>query len=332
LGNRVRKLSKGEEIFKEGDHPECMYIIRSGRVAITKIKGESQITLAELKNGDMIGEMGFFEKKPRSAGARAVTPTEVIELPFVSLEKQYNTLPVWLKAVMKTVTAHLRKANTKIRQLEKSKKEEDELFDLLTMTQLAAILGSVAHRFGTPQDDGSLQVHSGLLRKYTIQVFQLSTSKMQMFVEVLSTHGIMKLKPLKEGKQSLFVLKLDFLFQFVDFFTNQYFSEEAKKFDLSLNQLTTIKTIISLSVNQSSEDEKKSKKFSVINVTNISSAPTVPSGTKIGTHDVRRLSDLGLLGEYTSDGPSDFVEADIPYLQEISEYWDVFHSLKALRF
>ena len=71
----VRVLEKGEILFREGDPSDCMFVIKKGRIAITKTKGSGEIVLAELHAGQMLGEMAFFDNKPRSAGARAVEKT-----------------------------------------------------------------------------------------------------------------------------------------------------------------------------------------------------------------------------------------------------------------
>src|SRR3954470_15902856 len=114
----VKKLAKGDILFREGDPSDAMYVIKGGRIAITKAKGSGEIILAEKKPGEMLGEMAFFDNKPRSAGAKAIQETEVIALPFSSLYAQFKTFPEWLKAVVKTVNAQLRDANVRIKNLE----------------------------------------------------------------------------------------------------------------------------------------------------------------------------------------------------------------------
>src|SRR5437660_6377725 len=114
----IKKLNKGDVLFKEGDSSDAIYVIKSGRIAITKAKGNGEIILAEKKTGEMLGEMAFFDDKPRSAGAKAIADTEVIALPFSSLHAQFKTFPEWLKAMVRTVNGQLRDANARIKNLE----------------------------------------------------------------------------------------------------------------------------------------------------------------------------------------------------------------------
>src|ERR1044072_774938 len=123
----VKKLGKNDILFREGDPSDAMYVIKAGRIAITKAKGSGEIILAEKVNGEMLGEMGFFDNKPRSAGAKATQDSEVISLPFASLHAQFKTFPEWLKAMVKTINAHLRDANTRIKNLEAVSSDNEEM-------------------------------------------------------------------------------------------------------------------------------------------------------------------------------------------------------------
>jgi CRP/FNR family transcriptional regulator, cyclic AMP receptor protein len=66
------QFSSGDEIFREGDPAEAAYVIDSGEVEIVKELKGANVVLARLGPGEIFGEMGLVEDKPRSAGARAV--------------------------------------------------------------------------------------------------------------------------------------------------------------------------------------------------------------------------------------------------------------------
>lgn len=66
----------GQLIFKEGDRSLEAYRILQGKVQIM-IQGETKpIILAQLGDGDIFGEMGMVDEKPRSAGAVSLVETE----------------------------------------------------------------------------------------------------------------------------------------------------------------------------------------------------------------------------------------------------------------
>src|SRR5580704_8364212 len=160
----VRKLGKNDILFREGDPSDAMYVIKSGRIAITKAKGSGEIILAEKKSGEMLGEMAFFDNKPRSAGAKAVAETEVIAMPFTSLYAQFKTFPEWLKAIVKTVNSQLRDANTRIKNLETATNDNEEMFPPHMVTRLCAIISLTGFKCGEKQEDGSLIIPHSILR------------------------------------------------------------------------------------------------------------------------------------------------------------------------
>ena len=53
----VRRLQKGDLLFKEGDSSSAMYLIRSGMIRIFKKKGDQQIEIDTLRSGQIVGEM-----------------------------------------------------------------------------------------------------------------------------------------------------------------------------------------------------------------------------------------------------------------------------------
>lgn len=320
-------LKKNQELFEEGDTPDAMYVIQKGRLAITKKKGNTFITLAELKPGDLLGEMTFFDKSPRSAGARSTMDgTEVIELPFTALDKQWSALPTWVKSIVKAINGHLRRANIRIRQLERTQQEELEVFSPPTITCLMSILGFVSSRYGKDTEEG-LNVPAATLRNYTIQIFKQPTHKMETLCNVLEEFSYMTVEDLGEGKTKLVVKDLDFIFHFVEFYNKQLFSEAAKKNNILEHQLKTLK----VAKHYGEQAEKNGKGFVKLNVTEISKVSMKEIGFKMSVDDVKDLSETGMLGDHSADGENDFIEFDIDYVAEIVPFWDLIYRLKSFQ-
>ena len=58
----------GDTIFKQGDEPDAMYFIESGRVdVLLQVQGEREVRLRSMTAGVVIGEVGFYLGKARSA-------------------------------------------------------------------------------------------------------------------------------------------------------------------------------------------------------------------------------------------------------------------------
>jgi uncharacterized membrane protein len=77
----VRKVPEGEFLFKAGDPGQAMYIVVSGEIEISVTDRAGQkIVLNDCHRGDTFGELAMLDAGPRSASARAVEDTELVEL------------------------------------------------------------------------------------------------------------------------------------------------------------------------------------------------------------------------------------------------------------
>jgi len=86
---RFRLLDVPQEtlVFQGGDPPGSLYMIKRGAVEIfiQKRPGE-RILLATLESGDFFGEIGPLLNKPRTASAKTIQASELLELTKVDLD------------------------------------------------------------------------------------------------------------------------------------------------------------------------------------------------------------------------------------------------------
>jgi CRP/FNR family cyclic AMP-dependent transcriptional regulator len=76
-----RSWERGEAIFREGDSGDTCYVIRSGSVKVTRNSSDGRtITLAQLRSGDIFGELAMFSGETRSATVEALEPTSGVAL------------------------------------------------------------------------------------------------------------------------------------------------------------------------------------------------------------------------------------------------------------
>jgi CRP/FNR family transcriptional regulator, cyclic AMP receptor protein len=120
-----RHFRPGQFLFREGEVSSCLFLIKSGSVAIRKMKGGAYIELGRLYSNEVLGELSFFDRLPRSAAAVALTEVEVLEIPFASLDQIYTKVPDYLKTIISSVANRLRRANEVIRTLQKNVVAED---------------------------------------------------------------------------------------------------------------------------------------------------------------------------------------------------------------
>lgn len=75
-----REFPSGAVLFREGDQGREMYVVHSGRVAISKRVGERETTLSTLGPGEFLGEMAILCGRPRSATATVVEDATLLVL------------------------------------------------------------------------------------------------------------------------------------------------------------------------------------------------------------------------------------------------------------
>ncbi len=111
-----KKLNPGEVLFNEGEQGDVMYLIREGKIKITKGKGEDEKVLAVLKEGDFFGEMAIIDGSPRSAGAIAATPVSLLVIDKETFQSKITENPL-IHYVLETLSRRLRTADEQIKML-----------------------------------------------------------------------------------------------------------------------------------------------------------------------------------------------------------------------
>jgi len=93
----VEKFGKsyqaGDVIFCEFETGKDCFVIHSGEISIVKISEGVEKILAILKPGDIFGEMGVLEGKPRTATAVAQTDVVVLVLDLQGLRSLVSAQP-----------------------------------------------------------------------------------------------------------------------------------------------------------------------------------------------------------------------------------------------
>jgi CRP-like cAMP-binding protein len=120
INAKTHKYEAGDIIFQEGDPSGCLFIIQQGSVAVQKKTIKGPVEIAKLEPGEVLGELSFFDRRPRSATAVAVKDSVLMVIDFESLDKVYATVPSYIKSIMAAVARRLRRANERIKRLEHS--------------------------------------------------------------------------------------------------------------------------------------------------------------------------------------------------------------------
>lgn len=137
---RQLTFAKGDVIFRQGDFANVMYDIVNGKVGIySDYQGEQEKLIAELGDGQILGEMGMIEAYPRSATAVALSEQVVLsELVEADLDAYFKDDPAKVLLLMRQLSERLRETTRKYTELcgavsrhKKAEEQGDEQPELL---------------------------------------------------------------------------------------------------------------------------------------------------------------------------------------------------------
>jgi len=106
-----RRYPQNATIVEEGQPGDYLYVLREGRVKVTKLSEDGREKILEILNpGAFFGEMSLLDRAPRSASVRALDPLRVFALSridFLALLRKSSDLSM---AVIQELTRRLRDA------------------------------------------------------------------------------------------------------------------------------------------------------------------------------------------------------------------------------
>jgi CRP-like cAMP-binding protein len=73
-------IEKGSVLLQEGRHPDALYMITGGVADLVKHLAETELIVAEIKAGELIGEMSFAGNFPATATVKAATDIAAIRI------------------------------------------------------------------------------------------------------------------------------------------------------------------------------------------------------------------------------------------------------------
>jgi signal transduction histidine kinase len=127
----------GDTVIEEGAPGDSLYVVLSGELEITKREGDRSVVLASRKAGEAVGEMSLLERAPRSATARAVQPSELMEISPESFRRVLESNPSTAMTVLRTVAGRLRSTEASLMQSDK-------------LAALGTLAAGLAHELNNP--------------------------------------------------------------------------------------------------------------------------------------------------------------------------------------
>ena len=70
------EVREGEVIADIGEVGEALYFVVEGEVALVTGSSASEVEVGRIRTGELMGEMSFFDRKPRQVRLKAATPRD----------------------------------------------------------------------------------------------------------------------------------------------------------------------------------------------------------------------------------------------------------------
>ena len=110
----VVTLAPGDTLFNKGEPGHLMYVVKSGDLQIA----DGNYVFETVRAGGILGEMALVDASPRSATARAITPSVVIPIDQRRFLFMVQQTPFFALRLMGVMAARLRAMNDRAKATE----------------------------------------------------------------------------------------------------------------------------------------------------------------------------------------------------------------------
>lgn len=115
----TKYFDAGSYVFREGEAPGPVYLIKSGCVELIKRRGRKEVVLERLGKDCVFGEMSLIDNSPRSASAFVWEEAECFVLDRRGFEERLKKLDPFMRAIFRILVTRLRETTEQSLSLRK---------------------------------------------------------------------------------------------------------------------------------------------------------------------------------------------------------------------
>lgn len=199
--DHTMKIQKGTFLFQEGMTANELYILRSGRIQISKISQDGkELTLRICTRGDIVGELTLFTNEAKYLlNAKVLESGEVAVLKKEYLEQQLLENGSLAYEFMKWMSDHFRRTQTKFRDLVLHGKKGALYSTLIRMT----------NSYGVKREEGSILINIPLTNQDLANFCGTSRESINRMLSDLRKDNIVSINKGKITVHDLEFLKLE---------------------------------------------------------------------------------------------------------------------------
>jgi len=176
-------LPRGDRLFDEGDLGDCLYLVISGKVKLTRTTPDGRESLVSVHGpGDMFGELAMFDPTYRTSTAVAITDARLAQIAHNDLRNVLATRPPVALLLLKALAQRLRRVT----------ETNTNLIFTDVPGRVAKALLELADKFGTLTDEG-IQVNHDLTQEELAQLVGASRETVNKALADFATRGWLQL-------------------------------------------------------------------------------------------------------------------------------------------
>ena len=115
-GERMN-FAEGQELFHQGDPGDAMYVILAGVADVLIDSPGGQITVAQLKRNNFVGDMAILGDVPRTATIKAREPLTTLKISKDMFYRLVSEIPSMAIEMMRELAHRVEDTNQKLREL-----------------------------------------------------------------------------------------------------------------------------------------------------------------------------------------------------------------------
>jgi CRP/FNR family cyclic AMP-dependent transcriptional regulator len=113
----VRVFPRGTILFREGDPGGEMFVLRVGKVAISRRVGRIDRIISTLSQGEFFGEMSILTGRPRAATAQVAEDAQILVIDARTFEVMLRSNAEVATRMVKKLAERLGRANDQVAKL-----------------------------------------------------------------------------------------------------------------------------------------------------------------------------------------------------------------------
>jgi CRP-like cAMP-binding protein len=192
---RKRSWERGDVLVRVGARVDSAVVLLSGSVKVHRTTADgSEVVLALVGPGNLLGEMSAVGDAVRSANATALEPVEAVVIPVPDLRSFLSNHPHAMLALLEMAVARLHQSD--VRRI--------EFATAGSFARVTTRIVELAEQFGSAGDDGAIEVGIPLTQE---ELAAWSASSRESTARAL--HTLRELGLLETRRRRLIVRDLD---------------------------------------------------------------------------------------------------------------------------